>query len=345
MNPPNSLPNTPSISCSATNPDGSSSPPPSGSCTTSGRTYCPRVQVHQHLSNIIQHKPGAHDMENGSDEHLQMFNIEDSENKTMCVGGIYPTLAQSLGTFNPKDGLVVAVDGSRVAIYNYEWVECIDELIHALNGCTDIPIALQEMADILSCQDIYAYVNVIGINSFCKTRWADHRNQLVTSGKSSPIEDDACRQDCGWIDQDNVTLMIPNTLISSWDRSKDGGANNASKLAEENLCHSSQLFSKDRTGQGHRGIFFISCVRRIPLHELERRNDNVNAQNVRDVAMYLRPLPGHVLGPLGPTAARSVKPEVLVNPAESSGSGGRVVGNTFDGKAPVDWTGGSAHLQ
>ncbi|KAL9698664.1 hypothetical protein quinque_002105 [Culex quinquefasciatus] len=79
-----------------------------------------------------------------------------------------------------------------------------------------------------------------------------------------------------------------------------------------------------------------ACVRRISLHVLERRNDNVNAQNVRDVAMFLRPLPGHVLGPLGSTAARSVKPEVLVNPAESSSSGGRVVGNTFDGKAPVD---------
>lgn len=44
-----------------------------------------------------------------------------------------------------------------------------------------------------------------------------------------------------------------------------------------------------------------ACVRRISLHVLERRNDNVNAQNVRDVAMYLRPLPGPVLGPLGPS--------------------------------------------
>lgn len=74
-----------------------------------------------------------------------MFNIDDSENETMseCVGGIYPTLDESLETFNPEDGSVVAADGSRETIYNYEWVECIDEVIHALNGCTDIPVALQ----------------------------------------------------------------------------------------------------------------------------------------------------------------------------------------------------------
>ncbi|EDS40795.1 conserved hypothetical protein [Culex quinquefasciatus] len=36
----------------------------------------------------------------------------------------------------------------------------------------------------------YAYVNLIGMNSFCKTRWSGNQNQLVTSGKSSPIEDD-----------------------------------------------------------------------------------------------------------------------------------------------------------
>ncbi|XP_001862288.2 60S ribosomal protein L18 [Culex quinquefasciatus] len=46
--------------------------------------------------------------------------------------------------FNPKQ--VMAADGSREIVYSYEWVECIDELIHAFNGCTDIPIALQVIA-------------------------------------------------------------------------------------------------------------------------------------------------------------------------------------------------------
>lgn len=36
---------------------------------------------------------------------------------------------------------------------------------------------------------------------------------------------------CGWSDQDNVPLMVANTLIGSWDRSQGGGVNNASTLA------------------------------------------------------------------------------------------------------------------
>lgn len=36
---------------------------------------------------------------------------------------------------------------------------------------------------------------------------------------------------CGWTDQDNVPLMVANTLIGSWDRSQGGGVNNASQLA------------------------------------------------------------------------------------------------------------------
>lgn len=36
---------------------------------------------------------------------------------------------------------------------------------------------------------------------------------------------------CGWADQDNVPLMVANTLIGSWDRSQGGGVNNASALA------------------------------------------------------------------------------------------------------------------
>lgn len=46
------------------------------------------------------------------------------------------------------------------------------------------------MAANLSCQDIDAYANLIGMNSFCKTRWAGNQSQLTPSGMSSPIEDE-----------------------------------------------------------------------------------------------------------------------------------------------------------
>lgn len=36
---------------------------------------------------------------------------------------------------------------------------------------------------------------------------------------------------CGWTNQDNVPLMVANTLIGAWDRSQGGGLNNSSKLA------------------------------------------------------------------------------------------------------------------
>lgn len=36
---------------------------------------------------------------------------------------------------------------------------------------------------------------------------------------------------CGWTDQDNVPLMVANTLIGAWDRSQGSGVNNASNLA------------------------------------------------------------------------------------------------------------------
>ncbi|KFB37884.1 AGAP000935-PA-like protein [Anopheles sinensis] len=153
---------------------------------------------------------------------------------------------------------------------------------------------------------------------------------------------------CGWTDQDNVPLMVANTLIGAWDRSQGGGANNASKLAvasaTDGLCHSFQSFNTCYKDTGLWGIYFVCdplkcedmlfnvqnewmrlCTmvtegeveraknllktnmllqldgttpicedigrqmlcynRRIPLHELEQRIDNVTAQNVRDVAM------------------------------------------------------------
>ncbi|XP_039433544.1 uncharacterized protein LOC120415966 [Culex pipiens pallens] len=106
------------------------------SLVTSGRTYCPRLSLSRftspfptsfstrlaavyrrrgRLSKQQTRAGGAHDIEADSDEHLQMFNIDDSANKTMseCVGGIYPTLDEPLETFNPEDGSVVAMDDSR----------------------------------------------------------------------------------------------------------------------------------------------------------------------------------------------------------------------------------------
>jgi len=153
---------------------------------------------------------------------------------------------------------------------------------------------------------------------------------------------------CGWTDQDNVPLMVANTLIGAWDRSQGGGVNNASNLArasaEDGLCHSFQSFNTCYKDTGLWGIYYVCdpmkceemlfnvqsewmrlCTmvtegeveraknllktnmllqldgttpicedigrqmlcynRRIPLHELEKRIDNVNAENIRDVAM------------------------------------------------------------
>uniref|UniRef100_A0A8D8FSC7 GPI inositol-deacylase n=1 Tax=Culex pipiens TaxID=7175 RepID=A0A8D8FSC7_CULPI len=92
---------------------------------TSGRTNCPRLSlfrctspfptsfstrlaaVYRRLDRLFKQPTrvaGAHDIENDSDEHLQMFNIDDSENETIseCVGRIYPTLDES--RFGAGDG-------------------------------------------------------------------------------------------------------------------------------------------------------------------------------------------------------------------------------------------------
>lgn len=42
---------------------------------------------------------------------------------------------------------------------------------------------------------------------------------------------------CGWTNQDNVPLMVANTLIGAWDRSQGGGVNNASNLASASAEH------------------------------------------------------------------------------------------------------------
>lgn len=66
---------------------------------------------------------------------------------------------------------------------------------------------------------------------------------------------------CGWTDQDNVPLMVANSLIGSWDRSQGGGVNNASNLArasaESSLCHSFQSFNTCYKDTGLWGIYFV----------------------------------------------------------------------------------------
>lgn len=42
---------------------------------------------------------------------------------------------------------------------------------------------------------------------------------------------------CGWTNQDNVPLMVANTLIGAWDRSQGGGVNNSSNLASASAQH------------------------------------------------------------------------------------------------------------
>ncbi|XP_052871745.1 mitochondrial-processing peptidase subunit beta-like [Anopheles cruzii] len=68
-------------------------------------------------------------------------------------------------------------------------------------------------------------------------------------------------ESCGWPDQDNVPLMVANTLIGAWDRSQGGGASNASKLAvastTDNLCHSFQSFNTCYKDTGLWGIYFV----------------------------------------------------------------------------------------
>jgi len=66
---------------------------------------------------------------------------------------------------------------------------------------------------------------------------------------------------CGWTDQDNVPLMVANTLIGAWDRSQGGGVNNASNLAaasaEAGLCHSFQSFNTCYKDTGLWGIYYV----------------------------------------------------------------------------------------
>ena len=58
----------------------------------------------------------SHQFIEETDEHLAMFNVDDTESATTECG-IYPTIDESIETFNPDDVSVVAADGSRETIY------------------------------------------------------------------------------------------------------------------------------------------------------------------------------------------------------------------------------------
>ncbi|KAJ9587733.1 hypothetical protein L9F63_018841 [Diploptera punctata] len=66
---------------------------------------------------------------------------------------------------------------------------------------------------------------------------------------------------CGWIDSDNIPLMVANTIIGSWDRSQGAGVNNASHLAaacaEDTLAHSYQSFNTCYKDTGLWGVYFV----------------------------------------------------------------------------------------
>ncbi|XP_053970446.1 mitochondrial-processing peptidase subunit beta [Hylaeus volcanicus] len=68
-------------------------------------------------------------------------------------------------------------------------------------------------------------------------------------------------QGAGWADQDNIPLMVANTLVGAWDRSQGGGANNSNRLNQNRyvreLCHSYQSFNTCYKDTGLWGIYFV----------------------------------------------------------------------------------------
>ncbi|XP_076752145.1 ubiquinol-cytochrome c reductase core protein 1 [Xylocopa sonorina] len=65
----------------------------------------------------------------------------------------------------------------------------------------------------------------------------------------------------GWVDPDNIPLMVANTFMGAWDRSQGGGTNNISYLAEasasDGLCHSYQSFNTCYKDTGLWGVYFV----------------------------------------------------------------------------------------
>jgi hypothetical protein len=125
--------------------------------------------------------------------------------------GTYPSLEESLESFNPDDP-VNPGDDAHGPIYNYEWV---DEVMQALNVSPDISNAfhvspwkyceaqhrldsnlifeLQEIAANINNQDLEQYANIFGLNQICKTKWASPHwpptQHQGTSGSSSPTNE------------------------------------------------------------------------------------------------------------------------------------------------------------
>ncbi|KAF7489393.1 Mitochondrial-processing peptidase subunit beta [Sarcoptes scabiei] len=81
----------------------------------------------------------------------------------------------------------------------------------------------------------------------------------------------------GWINADNIVLMIANTLIGSWDRSLGGGFNSFSYLSQvaqqKDLCNSFQSFNTCYKDTGLWGVYFIgekSKINDFLLHLIEQ---------------------------------------------------------------------------
>ena len=106
------------------------------------------------------------------------------------VGRIYSTLDE---TFTSLDGSVVAADDSRELIYNYEWIECIDNVIHALIYRLHCRYALQRLSTFLKWNNIFDLLSGDGsqsqlsehwyvrkpnqnVDSFCKIPWAGNQS-------------------------------------------------------------------------------------------------------------------------------------------------------------------------
>merc|ERR1712200_133861 len=67
---------------------------------------------------------------------------------------------------------------------------------------------------------------------------------------------------CGWMNPDNIPLIVASTLIGSWDRSMGGGATNSSLLAkychEREFAHSFSSFNTCYKDTGLWGIYFVT---------------------------------------------------------------------------------------
>nr|XP_033328857.1 mitochondrial-processing peptidase subunit beta [Megalopta genalis] len=65
----------------------------------------------------------------------------------------------------------------------------------------------------------------------------------------------------GWVDADNIPLMVANTLMGAWDRSQGGGVNNANHLAQAaaflGMCHSYQSFNTCYKDTGLWGVYYV----------------------------------------------------------------------------------------